>query len=331
MTLEIPALALGPGVYSLDAAAHARDGAPYDYRRDALRFEVTADRLGRGRLEPAAPLELRRSDPLGAVTASRPPDSAEPVAMAGFLRGRFTREGTVGLYLTAGFFACAAVVVVFAMLADSVFDVHGETAFDREITLAIEGLQSARDRAALAVSFSETTGFSFRRRSPSRQRSPPRTPRRRAPLLRSRRRRLAPGDASQDRLPPRAARPLAGARVREDLQLPERPRDDGDPLRTAAAAALVLHVSRNPVLRARRWPWRHRHPLGLLHARLPGRALDERRRRRNPRRPLLGERLRHRHASTSPAGRREAVEVENRSPKQVGNGTSLWTWTGPWT
>ena len=43
VTLEIPALALGPGVYSLDAAAHARDGAPYDYRRDALRFEVTAD------------------------------------------------------------------------------------------------------------------------------------------------------------------------------------------------------------------------------------------------------------------------------------------------
>ena len=44
VTLEIPAFALGPGVYSLDAAAHARDGAPYDYRRDALRFEVTAGR-----------------------------------------------------------------------------------------------------------------------------------------------------------------------------------------------------------------------------------------------------------------------------------------------
>jgi ABC-type polysaccharide/polyol phosphate transport system ATPase subunit len=44
VALEIPAFALGPGVYSLDAAAHARDGAPYDYRRDVLRFEVTADR-----------------------------------------------------------------------------------------------------------------------------------------------------------------------------------------------------------------------------------------------------------------------------------------------
>jgi hypothetical protein len=41
---ESPAFALAPGVYSVDAAAHAKDGAPYDYRRDALRFEVTADR-----------------------------------------------------------------------------------------------------------------------------------------------------------------------------------------------------------------------------------------------------------------------------------------------
>ena len=44
VTLEISAFTLGPGVYSLDAAAHARDGAPYDYCRDVLRFEVTADR-----------------------------------------------------------------------------------------------------------------------------------------------------------------------------------------------------------------------------------------------------------------------------------------------
>jgi lipopolysaccharide transport system ATP-binding protein len=43
VTLEIPSCALAPGVYSVDAAAHARDGAPYDYRRDVLRFEVTAD------------------------------------------------------------------------------------------------------------------------------------------------------------------------------------------------------------------------------------------------------------------------------------------------
>ena len=46
-----------PGVYALDAAVHARDGAPYDYWRDVLRFEVTAERPRRGRLEPAAALE----------------------------------------------------------------------------------------------------------------------------------------------------------------------------------------------------------------------------------------------------------------------------------
>jgi hypothetical protein len=52
VTLEIPAFALAPGVYSVDAAAHARDGAPYDYRRDALRFEVTADRAAAGVWNP---------------------------------------------------------------------------------------------------------------------------------------------------------------------------------------------------------------------------------------------------------------------------------------
>jgi ABC-type polysaccharide/polyol phosphate transport system ATPase subunit len=42
--LEIPSLDLAPGVYAVDAAVHARDGTPYDYRRDLLRFEVEADR-----------------------------------------------------------------------------------------------------------------------------------------------------------------------------------------------------------------------------------------------------------------------------------------------
>ncbi len=53
VTLEIPALDLAPGVYALDAAIHAADGAPYDYRRDALRFEVGADRPGGGVWSPA--------------------------------------------------------------------------------------------------------------------------------------------------------------------------------------------------------------------------------------------------------------------------------------
>jgi ABC-type polysaccharide/polyol phosphate transport system ATPase subunit len=52
VTLEIPALDLAPGVYALDAAVHARDGAPYDYRRDVLRFEIAADRPGGGVWSP---------------------------------------------------------------------------------------------------------------------------------------------------------------------------------------------------------------------------------------------------------------------------------------
>jgi ABC-type polysaccharide/polyol phosphate transport system ATPase subunit len=52
VTLEIPALALAAGVYCVDAAVHARDGAPYDYRRDALRFEVTAEGSAAGSWNP---------------------------------------------------------------------------------------------------------------------------------------------------------------------------------------------------------------------------------------------------------------------------------------
>jgi ABC-type polysaccharide/polyol phosphate transport system ATPase subunit len=44
VVLELASLDLAPGVYSVDAAVHAGDGAPYDYRRDVLRFEVAADR-----------------------------------------------------------------------------------------------------------------------------------------------------------------------------------------------------------------------------------------------------------------------------------------------
>ena len=51
--LEIPAFSLAPGIYSLDAAVHARDGAPFDYRRDILRFEVTSDRAADGVWNPA--------------------------------------------------------------------------------------------------------------------------------------------------------------------------------------------------------------------------------------------------------------------------------------
>jgi ABC-type polysaccharide/polyol phosphate transport system ATPase subunit len=47
-TLSFPSLDLAPGVYSLDAAVHAKDGAPFDERHDVLRFEVTSERAGSG-------------------------------------------------------------------------------------------------------------------------------------------------------------------------------------------------------------------------------------------------------------------------------------------
>ena len=50
--LEIPALSLAPGVYSVEAAVHARNGAPYEHQRDALRFEVSADRAVAGVWNP---------------------------------------------------------------------------------------------------------------------------------------------------------------------------------------------------------------------------------------------------------------------------------------
>jgi hypothetical protein len=53
VVLEIPVLDLARGLYSLDAAVHARDGAPYDYRRDLLRFEVTSERPSLGVWSPA--------------------------------------------------------------------------------------------------------------------------------------------------------------------------------------------------------------------------------------------------------------------------------------
>jgi ABC-type polysaccharide/polyol phosphate transport system ATPase subunit len=53
ISLEIPSLDLAPGLYCVDAAVHARDGAPYDYRRDVVRFEVTADRASTGVWSPA--------------------------------------------------------------------------------------------------------------------------------------------------------------------------------------------------------------------------------------------------------------------------------------
>ena len=37
-----PGLRLAPGEYRVDLAIHCRDGAPYDYQKQALSFTVTA-------------------------------------------------------------------------------------------------------------------------------------------------------------------------------------------------------------------------------------------------------------------------------------------------
>jgi ABC-type polysaccharide/polyol phosphate transport system ATPase subunit len=52
VSLEIASLDLAPGVYSVDAAVHADNGVPYDYRRDLLRFEVAAERSTAGVWNP---------------------------------------------------------------------------------------------------------------------------------------------------------------------------------------------------------------------------------------------------------------------------------------
>jgi undecaprenyl-diphosphatase len=59
-----------------------------------------------------------------------------------FLRARFTREGAVGLYLTLGFVACAILVVLFAPLADEVFETPSTDPVDEAITRAIRLYQS---------------------------------------------------------------------------------------------------------------------------------------------------------------------------------------------
>ena len=71
VTLSMPSLDLAPGVYSVDAAVHAKDGAPFDALSDVLRFEVVRvpDRAGAGVWGPA-----RRWDFSGGIRWSTRPD-----------------------------------------------------------------------------------------------------------------------------------------------------------------------------------------------------------------------------------------------------------------
>lgn len=69
-------------------------------------------------------------------------------------RRLFTRVEALGLYLVSGFLVCAVVVLLFGFLAREVFRTPDTRAFDREVTLAIRELQSpGNDRIARIVTF----------------------------------------------------------------------------------------------------------------------------------------------------------------------------------
>jgi undecaprenyl-diphosphatase len=70
------------------------------------------------------------------------------------LRRRFSREEAEGLTLTAGFAACALIVLLFSLLARDVFVLSGADPLDREVTLWARALPlPGGARAALALSF----------------------------------------------------------------------------------------------------------------------------------------------------------------------------------
>ncbi len=68
--LVCPALRLAPGDYTVDVAVHARDGAPYDYRRRIFTFTVTAPTGGIGVYFPEHRWEARRRSPLGGAAVA---------------------------------------------------------------------------------------------------------------------------------------------------------------------------------------------------------------------------------------------------------------------
>jgi len=70
------------------------------------------------------------------------------------LRRLFTRVEALGLYLISGFLVCGIVVFLFGFLAREVFRTTDTRDFDREVTLAMRELQSpANDRIARIVTF----------------------------------------------------------------------------------------------------------------------------------------------------------------------------------
>jgi membrane-associated phospholipid phosphatase len=89
------------------------------------------------------------------VTRRRHPsplDPPSPSRLRTFLRSRFSREETLGLYLTVGFLVCAALVIAFGILADEVFEIAGPGPLDRWMTMRARPLQnSASDALARSI------------------------------------------------------------------------------------------------------------------------------------------------------------------------------------
>ncbi len=77
-----------------------------------------------------------------------------------FVRARFSREGAVGLYLTLGFFACAILVLLFASLADEVFESPTVDPVDQAITRTVRVYQNPH-RTLAARTFTQFGGPGF--------------------------------------------------------------------------------------------------------------------------------------------------------------------------
>ncbi len=85
-----------------------------------------------------------------AVKDEKPLES--PSKLRAFLRRRFTREGTLGLYLTVGFLASAVLVILLSLVLDEVTELPGPLGIDRSVTMAMQDFHTpARTRALRAV------------------------------------------------------------------------------------------------------------------------------------------------------------------------------------
>ncbi|MEO8190420.1 MAG: phosphatase PAP2 family protein [Acidobacteriota bacterium] len=65
-----------------------------------------------------------------------------PSKLRTFLRRRFTREGTLGLYMTVGFLFSAVLVVLLSLMFDEVTELPGPLDIDRSATMSVRELQT---------------------------------------------------------------------------------------------------------------------------------------------------------------------------------------------